>query len=531
LNLQGRAPARWPALPRLVEAAFAALLGALQTAAYDHTAAWPLPILTLSVLLWRLHAARPRRAALLGWCYGTAWLTAGTWWIFISLHRYGGLPAPLAVAAVLGLAAVLSLYLAAACAAYARWRRGSGWDALFFAALCLLAELARGVIFTGFPWLAVGYSQLDGPLAPLAPWVGVYGIGAVAVLTAALAVAAFSSPRLASARVAPARRVVPALLAAALVVLPRWLPSDFTRPAGDISVALLQTNVSQDEKFALDRMPEALAWTARELLVARADLVLAPETAVPLLPGQLAEFAPGYWASLVDHFQKSGSRALIGVPLGDYERGYTNSVAGLSPTPAYRYDKTHLVPFGEFIPTGFHWFTEMMNIPLGDFARGVSNPPSFAVQGQRVAPNICYEDLFGEELARRFVDASNAPTVFANISNIAWFGPSAIDTQHLNISRMRTLEFQVPMVRATNTGATAVIDHQGRVTARLAPYTRGVLQGRVQGREGVTPFARWAALAGLWPLWLGALAVVLAAVWLPHDPDHGRAWRRARLRG
>jgi apolipoprotein N-acyltransferase len=355
----------------------------------------------------------------------------------------------------------------------------------------------------------VGYSQLDGWLAPLAPWVGVYGMGAAAALMAAVAVVAVSQPR---------RSAGPVLLVFAGLVLLRILPGDFTRPAGEISVALLQTNVSQDEKFAADRMPEALAWTARELLVARADLVLAPETAVPLLPDQLTEFAPGYWASLVAHFQASGSRALVGVPLGDYERGYTNSVAGLSPAPAYRYDKTHLVPFGEFVPQGFHWFTAMMNIPLGDFARGVANPPSFAVQGQRVAPNICYEDLFGEELARRFVDAEQAPTVFANISNIAWFGPSAIDIQHLNISRLRTLEFQVPMVRATNTGATALIDHQGRVMARLAPYTRGVLQGRVQGRKGITPYARWVALAGLWPLFSVALAVVLAAVFLGPSP-------------
>ncbi len=501
---------RWPVAP---EAAGIALLGAVQTLAYEHTAFWPLPLLAVAGLLWCLQPASPRRAALLGWCYGTGWLTAGTWWIFISLHRYGGLAAPLAVLAVVGLAAALSLYLAGACAVYARWRRGSGWDAVVFAALWLLAELARGVIFTGFPWLAVGYSQLDGPLAPLAPWVGVYGIGAVVALSAAVAVTAATAPR---------RAVGPALLLAAVWLLPRWGAADFTRPAGELSVALLQTNVSQDEKFALDRMPEALAWTARELLVARADLVLAPETAVPLLPEQLTEFAPGYWAALVAHFQTSASRALIGVPLGDFERGYTNSVTGLSPAPAYRYDKTHLVPFGEFVPQGFHWFTEMMNIPLGDFARGVANPPSFAVHGQRVAPNICYEDLFGEELARRFVDVATAPTVFANISNIAWFGPSAIDGQHLNISRMRTLEFQVPMIRATNTGATAVIDHQGRVTARLAPYTRGVLQSRVQGREGVTPYARWAALAGLWPLFLGALAVVLVSARLAPSPAGGR---------
>jgi apolipoprotein N-acyltransferase len=320
----------------------------------------------------------------------------------------------------------------------------------------------------------------------------------------------------------PRRSALPVLLVFSALVLLRILPAQFTQPAGEMSVALLQTNVSQDEKFAADRMPEALAWIARELLVARADLVLAPETAVPLLPDQLAEFAPGYWASLVAHFQTSGSRALIGVPLGDYERGYTNSVSGLSPGPAYRYDKTHLVPFGEFVPQGFHWFTALMNIPLGDFARGLANPPSFTVQGQRVAPNICYEDLFGEELARRFVDPALAPTVLANVSNIGWFGPSAIDAQHLNISRLRTLEFQVPMIRATNTGATALIDHQGRVTARLPPYTRGVLQGRVQGRQGVTPYARWVARAGLWPLCLVALAVVAAAARLVPASARGR---------
>jgi apolipoprotein N-acyltransferase len=126
-----------------------------------------------------------------------------------------------------------------------------------------------------------------------------------------------------------------------------------------------------------------------------------------------------------------------------------------------------------------------------------------------VAPNICYEDLFGEELARRFADPSSAPTVMANISNIGWFGQTIAVAQHLNISRMRTLEFQRPMLRATNTGATAIVDHTARVGAMLAPHTQGVLTGRVQGRTGTTPFAWWAGRAGLWPLVLAALGVVL----------------------
>lgn len=485
---------------RRAEPLVAAALGALQTLAFVHTGAWVLPIVTLAWLAWRLDLATPRRAALLGGCYGTAWLCAGVWWLFISMHRYGGLPAPLAAAAVLALSASLSLYLAAACAAFARWRRGTAADAALFAALWLLAELARGVLFTGFPWVAAGYSQVDSPLAAWAPWVGVYGLGA---WVAAAAVAAL---RLVRSR---GRQWGAAAVTASVAALPWVVPVPFTRPAGDFSVALLQTDVKQDEKFAAEHLPETLAWVAREMLAARADLVVGPETAVPLLPDQLQDLAPGYWQALQQQFAAPGRAALVGVPLGDFERGYTNSVLGLAAAPPYRYDKYHLVPFGEFIPTGFRWFTRMMNIPLGDFARGVLTPPSFAAAGQRVGPNICYEDLFGEELARRFADAASAPTVLANISNIAWFGDTIAIDQHLHISRLRSLELQRPMVRATNTGATAIIDHRGVVTAMLAPHTRAVLNGPVQGRQGVTPFAWWASRWGLWPLALLGCAGVL----------------------
>ena len=483
-------PARaWPAL--------LAALGALQTLAFVHTAAWLLPLAGAAVLAAACARATPRRAALHGWCYGFGWLVAGTWWLFISMHRYGGLPAPLAAAAVAALAGFLSLYLAAAMAAFARWRRGHvAADAALFAALWLLAELAPGVLFTGFPWVAAGYAQVDGPLAPLAPWVGVYGIGAWGAFAAALAASL---------------RPVALGAAAALVAAPLVLSAQsFSTPVGTVSVALLQTNVAQDEKFAAERMPETLSWLGRALVDAQAELVVAPETAVPLLPFQLADAAPGYWDALREHFAKPGRAALVGVPLGDAEAGYTNSVAGFADGPLYRYDKHHLVPFGEFIPTGFRWFTEMMNIPLGDFARGPRVPPPFRVLGQRLAPNICYEDLFGEELAARFAEPLQAPTLMVNISNIGWFGDTIAIDQHLAISRLRALEFERPMIRATNTGATAVVDHRGRVAQLLPTFTRGVLVARVEGREGSTPFAWWASRAGLWPFGVLAGLVVVA---------------------
>lgn len=492
---------------RALELLAVAALGALHPLACVHTAAWPLSLLSMALLVWRLDLATPRRAAWLGWVYGVGWLCAGVWWLFISMHRYGGLPAPLAAGAVLALSAALSLYLAMACAAYARWRRGAASDAMLFAALWLLAELARGLIFTGFPWAATGYALVDSPLAAWAPWVGVYGMGALLALAAAAAVQLLRSR---------GRAWAAAAASIALAFAGQLAPADFTQSAGSLSVALLQTNVKQDEKFAAESMPETLSWVAKQLLAQQADLVVAPETAVPLLPFQLKDYAPGYWDTLVEHFKPPGRAALVGVPLGDFDKGYTNSVVGLSGAAAgYRYDKYHLVPFGEFIPTGFRWFTEMMNIPLGDFARGVVNPPSFQVGAQRVGPNICYEDLFGEELARRFVDPATAPTVLANISNIGWFGDSIAIDQHLQISRLRSLELQRPMVRATNTGATAVIDHRGLVSASLVPHTQGVLKASVEGRAGITPFAWWASRFGLWPLVLSAAAVALGLALLP----------------
>ncbi|MDP3249509.1 MAG: nitrilase-related carbon-nitrogen hydrolase, partial [Polaromonas sp.] len=180
---------------------------------------------------------------------------------------------------------------------------------------------------------------------------------------------------------------------------------------------------------------------------------------------------------------------------------------------AYTYDKHHLVPFGEFIPPFFRWFTDLMNIPLGDFRRGSVGQVSFEWGGQRLAPNICYEDLFGEELAARFIDPLTAPTAFVNVSNIAWFGNTIAIDQHQNISRLRALEFERAMIRATNTGATVIIDHEGRVTHGLQRHTRGVLRGEFQGRTGETPFAWWAARWGLKPLWALALALVALAVW------------------
>ena len=506
-----------PRLVRSVPFLLAALAGLLQALSL----AWPgngqpqwwLQLLSLAGFVALLQRAGGwRRGAALGWAFGTAWLCATFWWLFISMHVYGGLAAPLAAAAVVLLAGFLALYYALAAGLWSA-AEGRPWrDGVLFALLWLGAELLRNTLFTGFPWGAGGYAHVDGPLAPLAPWVGVYGIGAVAAWLAWLLAALAWRRARGTARYWIALAATAGLLAACNVHTAKAPAAASAGPR--LQVGLLQGNIPQDEKFEGGTgIPVALEWYGLRLRDTATQLVVAPETAIPLLPAQLPE---GYLEALRDTFAQGRRAALVGIPLGSFDEGYTNSVIGFRPGAggaAYRYHKHHLVPFGEFIPPLFKWFTRMMNIPLGDFNRGDVGQRSFEWEGQRLAPNICYEDLFGEELGARFADPATAPTIFVNVSNIAWFGDSVAIDQHLQISRMRALEFERPMLRATNTGATVIIDRFGRVTHALPRLTRGVLLGEVEGGTAFTPYSRWVSRVGLAPLWGLALAAALVAAW------------------
>ncbi|MDD2730030.1 apolipoprotein N-acyltransferase [Malikia sp.] len=535
----------WRAAPAGTGLLLAGLLQAWSLA-WPFALLWPqgepvagLQILSLALLVPLLHRAATARAAFFrGWIFSTAWLAGTFWWLFVSMHTYGGLPAPLAALAVLALAAALALCYAPAAGLYWRWRAaGLRWRLPVFVALWTLAELARGTVFTGFPWGAGGYAQVDA-LAPLAPWVGVHGMGAVSAALALLAAEAWQAlagrfgsagarRRGASVGTVPLAGGLAGAIGLVLLAWPGvaqhwagWVPI-WTRSTGVMSVALLQGNIPQDEKFQPGSgVPLALSWYGQQAraALARGDarLVVAPETAIPLLPQQLG---PDWWQPLLQAVARGGAALTLGLPLGSVKQGYTNSALSWTPEARapLRYDKQHLVPFGEFIPTGFRWFTELMHIPLGDFNRGAPVQPTLDWAGQRIAPNICYEDLFGEELARGFVDPARAPTVLLNLSNIAWFGDTVAIAQHRQISRLRALELQRPMLRATNTGATVAIDHLGRVTHELPRLTRGVLMAEVEGRAGLTPYARWAGRFGLWPLALLCVFALLVA------------WRRGDL--
>jgi apolipoprotein N-acyltransferase len=496
---------RHPSPRKILTAILAGILHAMSMAIpWNGQPNWMLQILALAFLAGLLIACHTKlQAGCLGWIFATTWLAGTFWWLFISLNTYAGLSAVLATFSVLLLATVLATYYALICFLYVSIKNiNKSLSAIIFGALWMMAEMCRGQIFTGFPWGAAGYAHTDSPFTVFLPWVGVYGLcGVLAWISMTLAqITKFKSKA----------GVVPLALGAVIWGLVS-MKGGFTTSSGQLKVALLQGNIAQDEKFQPGTgVPMALSWYSEQLGANLSELVVAPETAIPLLPQQLPV---GYLQALRERYSKGDQAAMIGLPLGSLKEGYTNAIIGLKPgqDELWIYNKHHLVPFGEFIPSFFQWFTSMLNIPLSDFKAGGVGQPSFEWRGQRLAGNICYEDLFGEELGSRFIDQDQAPNVFVNTSNIAWFGNSLAIDQHLAISRIRSIEFERPFVRATNTGATAIIDHEGRVVVELSRHTQGVLLGAVEGRAGHTPYAQWVSRFGLWPLWLVSALIIIYA--------------------
>lgn len=470
------------------------LAGAASALAFAPVSCWPLQLLSMAWLFIHIQDATKGKAVLsAGWAFGFGLSMAGIYWLFIAMYRFGDMPAALALLALMLFALFLGGFTALAL--WLGWRLqqrlhlSSRLTLLLVLPACwALLEWLRGWFLTGFPWLSLGYAHVDSPLAGFAPLLGVYGLGWLASLLAgALAVLWLE------------RKRPPLVLLCAPAILLLGLACQqlqFVRPHGQVlSVRLLQGNISQDIKFARERVIDSLQLYQRLILQERADLIATPETAFPLFAHMLPnDFLPGLhaWA------REQQSHLLLGIPLADGQEHYTNSVLGLGSGTSgtyYRYDKQHLVPFGEFIPTGFRWFVDLMHIPLGDFAAGAELQAPFAVKDQWILPNICYEDLFGEEIAAHLGNSAAAgkpvPTILLNISNLAWYGESSAIPQHLHIARMRALESGRSMLRATNTGATSVIAPDGQVL-QLLPYDQmGVLSAKVQGYTGLTPYAQY----------------------------------------
>lgn len=473
--------------------------GALAVTGFAPLNLWPLPVLSLAVLFGLLARTPSMRAGfLVGLAWGLGFFLAGVSWIFVSLYVYGDMPGWLAALATFLFCALLALFPAAVGALQARWRSSPTLRLLLVIPLVWgVTEWMRNWVFTGFPWLVVGYSQVpDSPLAGYAPLVGVYGVSfLLALIAALLAWSAALRGRLAQRAWAGVAIVVIGVGGQALRSV------DWTTPNGaPTTVTLLQGNIPQDMKWQPEKTLETLETYARMAAASPAQLIVLPETALPLFESDLPE---AYRDSLTALGRRNGGDVLTGLPTGSLSGAYYNSVVSFGSAPTQRYHKVHLVPFGEFIPLKaiWGWVIEVLHIPLSDFARGETTQTPLAIAGQRVAANICYEDVFGEEIIRQLPEAS----VLVNVSNMAWFGDSFAPWQHAQMSQMRALETGRMVLRSTNTGVTAIIDAQGRMLASLPPFTSGSLSGEIQGYAGSTPYVRWgnAPVLALWGM-LGA---------------------------
>lgn len=495
--------ARWPGI------ALATLAGALTVFGYAPFGWAGLPIATLALLFGLWHRARRARdAAWLGFAFGAGLFGAGVSWIYIALETFGGMAPPLAFIATAGFVAFLSLYPALAGWIAVRLTAANTFTRVLAAASAfVLAEWLRRTLFTGFPWLAVGYSQLpDSPLVGFAPAGGVWLVSLAVAIVAGLLVQAVDAVEAGRWRTVAGC----AIGAAAIAVIGTALRGiEWTTPSGQpLPVSLVQGNVAQDLKFDPAFRERTFALYQALAETSRGRLIVLPETAFPMFADEVpARVVEG----LGNTARARGGELLFGVFVvaapeqsGDRPRIYNSVVSvGIQPTGLYR--KRHLVPFGETIPPLFGWvMRNLLAIPIGDQTRGPEGQAPFRVGPETIAVNICYEDAFGDELRAAARDA----TLLVNVTNDAWYGRSIAARQHNQIAAMRAIELGRPMLRATNTGITSAIGHDGRVVAELPWFTQGVLEVAIAGRRGETPYLRFGDAIPL----ATALVLLVAAV-------------------
>ncbi|MBI3479248.1 MAG: apolipoprotein N-acyltransferase [Nitrosomonadales bacterium] len=472
---------------------------------------FPIPLLALSALfaLWQ-RADTPRNAAWLGFAFGLGLFCAGIGGIYVAMHEYGDMPWLLALLATLLFAAFWALIPALAGYIQARIPATTGLRiALVMPSVWVLTEWFRGLLVTGFPWLVVGYAHSDSPLAGYAPVLGVYGVSLASAISSGLIV--FAWP------VRKNKRAGLALLGLLLIwSTGSWLRSiAWTQPHGEpFSVALVQGNIPQNLKFEEAALVGTLETYRRLVTQSEARLTILPETAFPLLRH---EVPPALVEQLRAHARQNGGDILI----GSFERdrgGYYNSVFTAGTADEQHYRKQHLVPFGEFIPLRplLGWLINgVLNIPMGDLARGGTQQALLDIAGQHVAVNICYEDVFGEEIILALPEA----TLLVNVTNDAWYGNSPISAQHNQIAQLRAQETGRMLLRATNTGVTSIIGADGRIRQQLPQHQEAVLPGIAQGYGGITPYVRWGNTSILLLLGL-MLSVALLSEWRVASKRH-----------
>ncbi|WP_301585708.1 apolipoprotein N-acyltransferase [Halomonas alkaliantarctica] len=448
---------------------------------------WWLGPVAIGLLYAGLHSLTPSQAALKGWLYGIALFASGTSWVYVSIHDYGYTGVPLAVFLTALFVTVLALFFAGTFWLYRRFC-SPRLAFLTFVGAWVLGEVLRTYLFTGFPWLLVGSSYVDSPLANWAPVGGVYLLSLLVVLTGTLGAELLR------------RQWWAALPLAVIWLLPLALPTLWTTPASESTrVALLQGN-----------LPQLLKWTPEGQRVAantysdltrrvadEADLILWPETALPMIDNQARPVLERVQASL-----PPSTALLTGIVQLDEDDRYFNSVIGVGNVEG-SYQKEHLVPFGEYLPleSVLRGAIDFFDLPMSSFSKGASEQTPMQAAGVTIGNAICYEIIYPQLVARRAADSD----VIVTVSNDTWFGASIGPHQHLQMARLRALENGRYVVRATSNGITAIINPRGELVDSAAQFETTYLIGEFYAMEGLTPFNR----TGSWPAWLFAGLLLL----------------------
>jgi len=488
----------------------ALILGAAWPLAFAPFALWPLAIVLLFGLFWLATTEeRPRHAAALGAVFGFAAFAAGTSWIAITLHNFANMDWVLAGAAVALLAACCSVYGALALWLAGRFFVGNA-RLLALPVLWILGEWARAHFFTGFPWLATGYTQTHAFLGGFAPWLGQYGVGLATAGVAAILVYMLQRRQ--------SRHVLMGGVASLLVIFGVAMAAasvPFTHPAGKLlRVTLLQGNIPITEKWNAGKVSAILHHYVNLILQTPPDtqLIVLPETAFPIFQTEL----PGLIEQLQQWSAMHHKILLIGIPEEAGHKYYNAAMEIDGKAPLRWYQKEHLVPFGEYIPMPslFGPLVHHFLPGLGSFSSG-RGPYALPVDGQKAGITICYEESFSRDVRKGVEEGA---TFLLNISDYAWYGHSIAAAQSLQMAAMQSLQEQKPDVRATNTGITALISPHGRVVSQLPQFVVGTLNGAIQPMAGETPFGRWGSL----PYLLLSSVLLLVAVVLSRRQSSSR---------
>ncbi|WP_302944690.1 apolipoprotein N-acyltransferase [Turicimonas muris] len=495
---------------------FALVLGAAQ--GFSIAPHWALiQLLSLAGICFLfLYSSSVARSTFLGFLFGLGWFSSSVYWIYFSIHDYGYQPAWVAVIAVVAFASLLAIFPAAAgllsgLGLRDRSRKNWVFFLLIAPAAWALTEWLRTWVLSGFPWAAGAYAHIEGPLSVFAPVIGATGINYLAALTAGLICLFVLSMKRRDIWTANLVAVAFfALLGSAFLLKEKT----WSEPGETVNFRLIQGGIAQNEKFSPMGTEQSFARYTEEMSapgLKKDAVIVLPETIFPIpfdkLPTKMLK-------ELTKVTEEKGNPLILGAFIRSPEGGYANTAILIEKGSKFGfYFKKHLVPFGEYVPFGFRWFIDMLGIPMANLKEGnVSQEPFTVVDQVSVVPTLCYEDLFSETI-RQWWSKGEAPGILINLSNLGWFGDSAALPQHLSISRMRAKEFARPIVRATNTGATAAINEKGQIIARLPFMVPGKLDVAVTAAIGKpTPYASLGDLPSVLVMLL-SLAAGIGLTW------------------